>query len=127
MSASTLFKPKRTCCVCGSEATGNLRGRIEGEPNVIAITPVIYLRGNGKGQLRNAPRVQVCEPCLIRALVGGRFGIGNQAAKIWAALRESLSYRYGAMKEDDAMQPDSPEWDSIGKSVRGLFQNEEEA
>jgi hypothetical protein len=123
MSAPTLFKSKRTCCVCGSAATGNLRRRIEGEPNIVAITPVIYLRGTGKGQLRNAPRVQVCEPCLVRALAGARFGMGSQAAKIWSELRESLSYRYSAMKDDDAMQPDSPEWDSIGKSVRDLFQD----
>lgn len=98
-----LFSLKRVCCVCGGEATANRRERDPEEPNIIAITPVVYRRGAGKGRLQNAPRVQVCEDCLVKALTGGRLSwLGDKsAAKLWESLRESLLNRYSAAIEDE--------------------------
>ena len=98
------YKSKRVCCVCGCEAVGNLRAPDPNQPNIVAITPIIYLRGTGKGQLRNAQAVQVCVTCLVKALTGERvrWSIGEKAGtKLWAALRDSILSRYSGMSEAD--------------------------
>jgi hypothetical protein len=96
-----LYQLKRVCCVCGGEATNNLRTPDPKEPNIIAITPVVYRRGNGKGQLKNAPRIQVCENCLAKALTSDRLSwLGDKSAtRLWNAIRESLLNRYSASVE----------------------------
>jgi hypothetical protein len=94
----TLYHPKRTCCVCKSEATGNTRTPIAGEPNIISISFVIYRRGTGKGELRGAQRVQVCEDCLTKSLHFAKKGIDS---KLWEAIKESLQNRYSGMCEGD--------------------------
>jgi hypothetical protein len=101
---ASLYTLKRVCCVCGGEATGNTRRPIPGEPNILAITPVLYRRGEGKGTLKSAQRVQVCEECLTRALTGGRLswaGGDRGGWKLWAAMRSSLLDRYSGMCEAD--------------------------
>ena len=98
----TLYKLNRVCSVCEAEAAGNSRSRKPEEPNIIAISFTIYRRGKGKGQLRSAQRVQVCEDCLIRALTGGRHtwaGGDKGGWKLWAAIRQSLLSRYSGMVE----------------------------
>ena len=105
---NSLFKQKRTCCVCEAQATFGARKPIQGEPNIISISPVIYMRGTGKGQLRNAPKVQICATCLTKALAGGTFGIGVQDKKLWLALGQSLSSGYSALLDADQMQMDDP-------------------
>lgn len=100
----SLYVLKRVCCVCGCEAAGNMRKRTDGEPNILAITPILYRRGEGKGTLKSAMRVQVCEECLTRALTGGRLswaGGDRGGWKLWAALRSSLLDRYSGMCEAD--------------------------
>jgi hypothetical protein len=100
----TLYKLKRVCCVCGAEATSNRRDRIDGEPNIIAISPVVYRRGTGKGKLKSAKAVQVCEECLTRALTGGRLswaGGDRGGWKLWAAIRSTLLDRYSDLCEAD--------------------------
>lgn len=117
MKDASLFPKKRVCCVCASEATPG-RKRIAGEPNVLAITPVMYRRGTGKGQLRNAPKIVICESCLVRALVSSRLGLPKEAQKMWNAFRESISFRYGSMAEEDALQGDDQGlWASIRASL----------
>src|SRR5271166_1138585 len=100
----SLYVLKRVCCVCGAEATGNTRKRAPSEPNILAITPLIYRRGQGKGEIRSAMRVQVCEDCLTRALTGGRLswaGGDRGGWKLWGAMRSSLLDRYSGMCEAD--------------------------
>ena len=96
----TLYKVKRVCCVCGGEASSGLHKRIQSEPNVIAIIPYVYRRGAGSGKLKNASAVQVCEPCLVRALVSLQLQIGV-TGKLWIAVRDSISNRYSAMIESE--------------------------
>jgi hypothetical protein len=99
----SLFKPKRICCVCLAESTNGSRKPIAGEPNIIAISPLIYRRGSGKAQLRNAGRVQICEECLTKALTSGRLGwMSDKSAKLWTAMRSALLDCYSAMSEGDA-------------------------
>jgi hypothetical protein len=100
----SLYILKRACCDCGAEADGNTRKRKPGEPNIIAITTVIYRRGEGKGTLKSAQRVQICEDCLTKALTGGRLswtGRERGGGKLWGALRSSLLDRYSSMCEAD--------------------------
>jgi hypothetical protein len=81
-------------------------------------TPSLYKtkrRGSGKGQLRNAPRIQICEPCLIRALSGFSGCTESQCA--WQALRESLSYVYGTVKDAETLEPRSSVWTAIRRSL----------
>jgi hypothetical protein len=83
---------------------GNRRHADPSEPNIIAITPVIYRRGVGKGELKNAKAILVCETCLTRALTGGRlnWGLNERGGwKLWAAIRQSLLNRYSGMVEGE--------------------------
>jgi len=67
------------------------------------ISPLIYRRGSGKAQLRNAGRVQICEECLTKALTSGRLGwMSDKSAKLWTAMRSALLDCYSAMSEGDA-------------------------
>lgn len=102
--APTLYEMKRVCCVCDASAKGNRRRLDPGEPNIAAISMLIYYRGEGKGQLNNARRVNVCVPCLTQALTGGWliWGPGNLAVrKLWSALQASLLDRYSSIVEAD--------------------------
>lgn len=107
-----LFKPKRVCCVCQAEASYGSKKPVAGEPVIVAISPVVYRRGASKGQLRNAPRVQVCEACLTKALTTGRLGwLSGDGGKLWNALRSSLLDCYGIMVENDNLsQVNRPDW-----------------
>lgn len=98
-----LYQIKKVCCVCGGEATANLRSPDPTEPNIIAITPVMYRRGHGKGQLKNAPRVQVCEACLTKALTSDRLSwLGDKSAtRLWNAIRESILNSYSSTLEGE--------------------------
>lgn len=94
----------RVCCVCDCEAASGRKKLARGEPRIIAISAVIYRRGTGKGQLRNAPRVQVCDTCLEKALTNGRLTWigGNEAAKrLWAAMSSSILSTYEYLTLDD--------------------------
>ena len=98
----TLYKLNRVCSVCEAEAAGNSRSRKPEEPNIIAISFTIYRRGKGKGELRSAQRVQVCEECLIRVLTRRHliWGSGDKGGwKLWEAIRQSLLSRYSGMVE----------------------------
>jgi len=98
-----LFTLKRRCVICGAEATGNLRKRNPGELNILSITPILYRRGTGKGQLKNGMSIQICEVDLVRALTSPPFDSKRQkeAALLWAALQGTLSGVYSAMAEAD--------------------------
>jgi hypothetical protein len=99
-----LFTPKRVCCICRTEATGNLRKRNPGELNIVSITPLLYRRGTGKGELKNGGSVQICEPDLVKALTSRPLacnGEANEASLLWAALQTSLSGLYSGMAEAD--------------------------
>lgn len=101
---SILYEMRRTCCVCEASAKGNRRRLDPGEPNIAAISMLIYYRGEGKGQLNNARRVNICVPCLNQALTNGRltWATGNLAArKLWSALQLSLLDRYSGIVEAD--------------------------
>lgn len=108
----SLFRSNRVCCVCGVEASNGAKKPIPGEAVIVSISQVVYRRGTGKGQLRNAQRVQVCADCLTKTLTAGRLAwlTGNNT-KLWDALRSSLLACYGKMSDDDAYrQVRRPDW-----------------
>ncbi len=119
--SKSLFRPKRVCCVCGCEASSGRREPIAGEPRILAITAVVYRRGSGKGQLRNAPKVQVCEECLSRARTNGRLTWmnGNDAArKFGDAIGAAIFKAYTKLAEDDAFdQVQRPDWRNPEESL----------
>lgn len=100
---AALFKPVRVCCCCGAQATNNTRERIPGEPNIIAISMVIYRRGKNKAALKSTRRIQVCEECLTSALTDGRltWTAKSNQHKLWEAIRASVLDRYSEMCEKD--------------------------
>jgi hypothetical protein len=113
-----LLKDRRACCACGVTASCGKRIPVPGEPNIVAISLVIYRRGVGKGQLSAAPRVQICQDCLVKALAGSLFGAGREGSRLWGALRESISFRYSSMVEADEMEADNPAvWAALRQSL----------
>jgi hypothetical protein len=100
MNDPRLFPITRACCVCGTEARPASRHSHDG-PSILAVSSLLYRRGTGKGTLKGAKRVQICEPCFARVLApSGIFG-GKEAKLFLAALRESLQNCYSAMLEGD--------------------------
>lgn len=95
-----LFKPTRACICC--ERTATPRKRVAGEPNIVAISFVLYFRGTGKRVLQAARKVRICTDCLAKALAEPRLWQGTESRKFVAAIRESLSVRYSAILEEDA-------------------------
>ena len=86
----------------------------------------VYYRGSGKAQLKAAPRVQICVPCLIRAMAGSLLGKGQAGSKLWSALRQSIAYRFGSMIEGEEVHVDNPEfWRELRESLP--FPSQEEA
>lgn len=118
MKDASQFPSKRVCCICRCEATGGRKKRVPGEPNILAITPVIYRRGSGKGQLRNAPKIVICETCMVYAVTSSGWKLPKESKSLWEAIRESISYRYSAMAEGDSLQEkDAGLWASIRASL----------
>ncbi len=101
------YTPIRTCCVCDAQAVmyhGRMKAK-PGTPRILAITPIMYRRGTGKGQIRNSPKVQVCEECAGKALTSGRLNWlsrNKESDALWANLRESLLDCLQGMQEDDS-------------------------
>ena len=85
------------------ETLGNLRTRQYGKPNILAITPLLYRKGTGKGKLKNGLSIQICEPDLVKALMAPPFDPKRQkeASLLWAALQASLCGLYSGMVEGD--------------------------
>jgi len=72
------------------------------EPDIISITPVLYVSGTGgnvKGQIKNAPKIQICTDCLVLAVGGTSSALTPQARHLFAAFRNSLTHRYSEMSE----------------------------
>jgi hypothetical protein len=100
VTASTqLFIEKRACVCCEREATPRLR--IEGEPNVLAISFVIYRRGRQGPQLKAAPRVRICDSCAVKALARAGLFQPREATKLFAAMQERLAACYSDLLERD--------------------------
>jgi hypothetical protein len=94
-----LFKDEpRTCCCCGAEQLA----RAPYQPNadrIIAITPVLYWRGSGKGQLKNAVKIFVCENCIARAATSPS---GSEVKKLGRFFLDSLIDCYSKLQRRDA-------------------------
>lgn len=102
MTSPTLYKNVRVCVVCGAEAPARVLPGERSPVVMLTITPLLYRRGSGKGTLKNARGVTVCEPCYVQAVTAGRLGWFHKSATLlWAALQQSLSDRYNAMLRDD--------------------------
>jgi hypothetical protein len=97
--SGTLFVETRQCICCDRTATPLKRK--PGEPNVMAVSMTIYRHGTGKGVLRAARRVQVCEECFIKALASSMFGMSKEARDLLAGLRQSLSDCYSTLVDDE--------------------------
>lgn len=97
---SHLFQPSRDCICCG-------RGAKPRDPsperlNIIGISLSIYFRGQGKGSINPAGKIQICTECLTRALAGKGLFEGREARQFLAAIRERLSARYSDLLRQDA-------------------------
>lgn len=92
----------RVCCICKAEAARlkSNRPRLEGEPIMISITPMIYRRGQGKRMLKNAASVHVCESCLD--LVIEVPFTTRETERLPMALLASIEDRYNSLKREDA-------------------------
>ena len=101
VTAQPLLIPKTRECVCCHRSATPLK-RQPGEPNVMAVSLTIYRKGNGKGQLKAAPKVNICEECFVRALAPAMFGVSREGKSLLLGIRESLSGCYSALVEDDA-------------------------
>ena len=86
--------PPRVCSVCGVQASLPTRYGVPPEVPMLSITPIIYRRSNCR-QLRNAPRVQICEKCL--PVILSSLPSDQRACRLWSAIQESLSNCYSAL------------------------------
>jgi hypothetical protein len=68
----------------------------------MAVSLTLYRKGTGKGVLKAAPRVQICEECFIRALAPSVFGVTREGKALVAGVRESLSGCYSAIVGGEA-------------------------
>ena len=99
MKDASLFPPQRTCIVCERSATPGAK-RIPGEPNVLAVSMTVYRRGTGKGQLKAAPKVNICEECFIKSVQPSSFSwVNPRGQSFFNGLKESLSRCYSAIVE----------------------------
>lgn len=113
MTDQSLFpaRPARQCVVCHCEVSTGRKKRDSAEPVFLAITPVMYRRGTGKGQLRNAAKVNICESCLAKACSNGRLGWFQGKSPLWVALRASLADCLTTLAENDAFdEVKRPDW-----------------
>jgi len=109
IGANLFPKPPRVCCVCACEASNGSRQPVAGEPVVLAITPIVYRRGNGKGRVRNASRVHVCEKCLTKAATSGRLEwINSTSPKLLRALSSAILDCLVIMTQDDEPEKAAP-------------------
>ena len=98
MTELELFPRQRVCVACErSTGVGKHNPR---EPNIVAISLVLYRRGTGKAQLKAAGKVHICERCLALAIAPSIFQTG-EAKRLFAGLRERISARYSAMLEEE--------------------------
>ncbi len=67
----------------------------------MAVSLTVYRKGTGKGVLRAAPKVQICEECFVKALAPTMFGVSREAKQLLLGLRESLSECYSSLLDDD--------------------------
>jgi hypothetical protein len=92
-----IVKPDRVCCCCGrAEKHGAKDMR---RMNVLAISPLIYRRGEGKAILKNAGKIQVCEECFIRAMLPNP---SDEHIKLSRAISERIRTCYSSIIEGDA-------------------------
>lgn len=118
MKEQALFRPDRFCIVCGCKASNGRKQRDPNEPVMIAVTPVLYRRGAGKGQLRNAPRVNVCQDCLSKAATNGRLNWFQGESPLWLALRTSLLDCLSKMVDTDAFDAvKRPDWQNPSQEL----------
>jgi hypothetical protein len=68
----------------------------------MAVSLTLYRKGNGKGVLRAAPKVNICEECFIKAVSSGVFGgVSKQATLLLLGIRQSLSECYSSLVDDE--------------------------
>ncbi|HVW78777.1 MAG TPA: hypothetical protein VHB45_14285 [Alloacidobacterium sp.] len=88
-----LEKRIKTCCICGQVERFNETDAKR--PNIMAISPLLCRRGQGKSAIKNAGAVNVCEECFIATMLR----TPSQNNNLWAALMERLKACYSAMVE----------------------------
>ncbi len=96
-----LIEPRRVCCSCGADARirHGFMQRAEGEPAIVTVTPLVYVSGGAdKARIKNAPKVQICETCLVLAVGGTASRPSKQAIDLWHAFRNSLALRYSELR-----------------------------
>lgn len=99
MREQALFTPMRECVCCGGAA--HVGPKRAGEPNVMAVSQIIYRRGSGKGRSKAARKVNICEECFVRARVGSVLGPNKEAKRLLSAILETLSGCYSTLANED--------------------------
>lgn len=85
----------RTCTVCG--LTRKPREQLAAaQASILAISPLLYWRGDRKRVLKSCPAVRACEDCLAKAIIQP---LGEEAGIIAQALLSSIGTRYSAILE----------------------------
>lgn len=102
MTERALFQAKQVCVCCGAETTPRLRNRRPGEPNMIAVSFTVYRRGRGKGQLKAASKVNICENCMAPALQSESWWKrAKEPRALLSAIQARISDCYSAMVRED--------------------------
>jgi hypothetical protein len=101
MKQPALIEERRVCVCCGvgARVRHGFMTPVEGEPAIVSITPIVYVSGTstGKSQTRNAPKIQVCDRCLVLAVGGTSSKPSKEGLSLFAAFRNSLAHRYSVM------------------------------
>ena len=100
MNQHIRFVPKRECVCCRDAATPGAK-RVEGEPNVMALSSTIYRRGTGKGQLKAAAKVRICADCFRVVVIERRFTAKIRTARLVAAVFDAWAACYSAMAAEE--------------------------
>lgn len=103
MTDKRLYIPMRECVGCGRTAVNGAKLAGPDEPVIVAITPVFYLRRSSGRKIKNAPKVQVCEECLVKATTQGRLHWpGSTSEKVWNAFRQSFQTCYSKLTKQES-------------------------
>lgn len=101
-NSPALFNPPQACLSCGREELRLNGFQVERVP-IIALSTVIYRKGNGRAALKEAGRVRICETCLV-AVLATNGGPGMEARALLRCMVENLLPCYIEMLEQDEKQ-----------------------
>jgi len=68
---------------------------------MVALSPTVYRRGSGKGAVKSARGVQICDECYIASIRAVAPDV-QTILQVWAALAERLRPNYSSLIEEQS-------------------------